>query len=72
MVSPYLADMSSLVSTGVTEEPVDVPECDPEVCESDVPTCREDQTLVATRADGSCCLAHICSQSRHTQLMKQL
>uniref|UniRef100_A0A8C7GE24 Otogelin n=1 Tax=Oncorhynchus kisutch TaxID=8019 RepID=A0A8C7GE24_ONCKI len=34
--------------------------CDPERCESDVPACREDQTLIATRADGSCCLAHIC------------
>uniref|UniRef100_UPI001EAF34B2 otogelin-like n=1 Tax=Oncorhynchus gorbuscha TaxID=8017 RepID=UPI001EAF34B2 len=35
-------------------------ECDPERCESDIPACREDQTLIATRADGSCCLAHIC------------
>uniref|UniRef100_A0A8C9VDF4 Otogelin n=1 Tax=Scleropages formosus TaxID=113540 RepID=A0A8C9VDF4_SCLFO len=43
--------------------PWKVCECDPDRCESDIPTCREDQTLIATRADGSCCLAHICSES---------
>lgn len=38
-------------------------ECDPDLCEpSIIPTCRDDQTLIATKADGSCCLAHICSQ----------
>uniref|UniRef100_A0A8B9JBM9 Otogelin n=1 Tax=Astyanax mexicanus TaxID=7994 RepID=A0A8B9JBM9_ASTMX len=35
-------------------------ECDPDQCVLDVPVCREDQTLIATRAEGSCCLAHIC------------
>lgn len=39
-----------------------VTECDPELCESEVPSCRGDQTPIATRADDSCCLAHICSQ----------
>ncbi|GCB62718.1 hypothetical protein scyTo_0013104, partial [Scyliorhinus torazame] len=34
--------------------------CDPQKCESDIPTCQEDQTLIATRADGSCCFAYIC------------
>lgn len=37
-------------------------ECDPDQCVLDIPVCREDQTLIATRADGSCCLAHICSK----------
>lgn len=37
-------------------------ECDPEMCESDVPSCRDDQTLIASRTDGGCCLTHICSQ----------
>ncbi len=45
---------------------VRVTECDPELCESDVPSCRDDQTLIATRADGSCCLAHICSQFKYS------
>uniref|UniRef100_A0A671S0L1 Otogelin-like n=1 Tax=Sinocyclocheilus anshuiensis TaxID=1608454 RepID=A0A671S0L1_9TELE len=35
-------------------------ECDPDQCVSDIPVCHEDQTLIATRAEGSCCLAHIC------------
>lgn len=38
-------------------------ECDPDQCVLDIPVCREDQTLIATRAEGSCCLAHICSKS---------
>lgn len=37
-------------------------ECDPDQCVLDIPVCREDQTLIATRAEGSCCLAHICSK----------
>lgn len=43
-----------------------VAECDPVLCESDIPTCRDDQILIATRAEGSCCLAHICSQFKKT------
>lgn len=39
-----------------------VTECGPDLCESDVPSCRDDQTLIAARAEGSCCLAHICSR----------
>lgn len=38
-------------------------ECDPDQCVLDVPVCREDQTLIATRTEGSCCVAHICSKS---------
>ncbi|CAG12488.1 unnamed protein product, partial [Tetraodon nigroviridis] len=34
--------------------------CSPDLCETDVPSCRDDQTLIAARAEGSCCLAHIC------------
>lgn len=40
-------------------------ECDPELCQSEVPSCRDDQTLIVTRANNSCCLANICSQSHH-------
>lgn len=45
-----------------------VSECDAGLCTSNIPTCREDQTLVATRVDGSCCVAHICSQFTLTVL----
>lgn len=43
-------------------------ECDPDQCVLDIPVCREDQTLIATRAEGSCCLAHICSKSLRLML----
>lgn len=36
------------------------------LCESDIPTCRDDQILIASRAEGSCCLADICSQFKKT------
>ncbi|KAL2088517.1 hypothetical protein ACEWY4_015416 [Coilia grayii] len=40
--------------------PQKVCECDPDLCETVVPSCREDQTLIPTKAEGSCCLAFIC------------
>ncbi len=43
-------------------------ECDPDQCVLDIPVGREDQTLIATRAEGSCCLAHICSKSLRLML----
>lgn len=51
------------VSEDVSDNNVLSVECDPDQCVLDVPVCREDQTLIATRAEGSCCLAHICSKS---------
>lgn len=37
-------------------------ECDPAKCASmeQIPNCREDQTLIATRVESTCCLSYIC------------
>lgn len=37
-------------------------ECDPSKCEpvEQSQTCREDQTLIAARVEGTCCISYIC------------
>lgn len=39
-----------------------VSECDPAKCEpmEHMPSCQEDQTLIATRVESTCCISYIC------------
>lgn len=39
-----------------------ISECNPDLCEFDVPSCGEDQTVIASKTNDSCCLTHMCSK----------